>query len=37
MASGNGSRVNKDPESLLRYGLPIDNQEVGTCTKGICY
>ena len=29
MASGSGSRVNKDPESLLRYGLPIDNQEVG--------
>jgi len=28
MASGSGSRVNKDPESLLRYGLPIDNQEV---------
>lgn len=23
MASGSGSRVNKDPESLLRYGLPI--------------
>ena len=28
MASGSGSRVNKDPESLLRYGLPIDNKEV---------
>jgi hypothetical protein len=28
MASGTGSRVNKDPESLLRYGLPIDNKEV---------
>lgn len=30
MASGTGSRVNKDPESLLRYGLPIDNKEVRT-------
>jgi hypothetical protein len=28
MASGSGSRVNKDPESLLRYGLPISNKEV---------
>ena len=28
MASGSGSRVNKDPESLLRYGLPIKNNEV---------
>jgi len=28
MASGTGSRVNKDPESLLRYGLPIKNKEV---------
>jgi hypothetical protein len=28
MASGSGSRVNKDPESLLRYGLPISNPEV---------
>jgi hypothetical protein len=28
MASGSGTRVNKDPESLLRYGLPIDNVEV---------
>lgn len=28
MASGSGSRVNKDPESLLRYGLPIVNNEV---------
>ena len=28
MASGSGTRVNKDPESLLRYGLPIDNKEV---------
>ena len=29
-ASGSGSRVNKDPESLLRYGLPIQNKEVRT-------
>ena len=28
MASATGSRVNKDPESLLRYGLPIDSKEV---------
>ena len=28
MASGSGSRVNKDPESLLRYGLPINNKQV---------
>eukprot|EP00588_Corethron_pennatum_P011708 CAMPEP_0194277866 /NCGR_PEP_ID=MMETSP0169-20130528/10067_1 /TAXON_ID=218684 /ORGANISM="Corethron pennatum, Strain L29A3" /LENGTH=435 /DNA_ID=CAMNT_0039021929 /DNA_START=92 /DNA_END=1396 /DNA_ORIENTATION=+ len=28
MASGSGSRVNKDAESLLRYGLPITNKEV---------
>jgi hypothetical protein len=28
MASGSGSRVNKDPESLLRHGLPIQNKEV---------
>ncbi len=27
MASGSGSRVNKDPESLLRYGLPIPNDK----------
>ena len=27
-ASGSGSRVNKDAESLLRYGLPIQNKEV---------
>lgn len=26
-ASATGSRVNKDPESLLRLGLPIDNKE----------
>ena len=31
MASGSGSRVNKDPESLLRLGLPIDNKEVCFC------
>lgn len=30
MASGSGSRVNKDPESLMRYGLPINNKEVST-------
>ena len=29
-ASGSGSRVNKDAESLLRYGLPIQNKEVRT-------
>jgi len=28
MASGSGARVNKDPESLLRYGLPIKSKEV---------
>lgn len=27
MASGSGSRVNKDPESLLRFGLPIKNDK----------
>ena len=32
MASGSGSRVNKDPESLLRYGLPIKNKEVRVVT-----
>lgn len=31
LASGSGSRVNKDPESLLRYGLPINSKEV--CVK----
>jgi hypothetical protein len=30
MASGSGARVNKDAESLLRYGLPINNKEVRT-------
>jgi hypothetical protein len=29
-ASGTGSRVNKDPESLLRLGLPIKNKEVSS-------
>ena len=33
MASGTGSRVNKDPESLLRYGLPINNKEVCVCSN----
>jgi cyclophilin family peptidyl-prolyl cis-trans isomerase len=28
MASASGSRVNKDAESLLRYGLPINNKEI---------
>lgn len=35
MASGSGTRVNKDPESLLRYGLPIDNKEVRQLQKSI--
>ncbi len=30
MASGTGSRVNKDADSLLRLGLPIQNKEVRT-------
>jgi hypothetical protein len=34
MASGSGSRVNKDAESLLRYGLPIQNKEVRTLVVG---
>ena len=34
MASGSGSRVNKDPESLLRYGLPINNKEVSAEIHG---
>ena len=33
MASASGSRVNKDPESLLRYGLPINSKEVGRLTQ----
>ena len=36
MASGTGSRVNKDAESLLRYGLPIDNKEVRQWIICIC-
>lgn len=35
MASGSGTRVNKDPESLLRYGLPIKNKEVRELQKDI--
>mmetsp|Transcript_31710 Transcript_31710/g.63476 ORF Transcript_31710/g.63476 Transcript_31710/m.63476 type:complete len:466 (+) Transcript_31710:55-1452(+) len=35
MASGSGSRVNKDPDSLLRYGLPIMNKEVRELQKNI--
>jgi hypothetical protein len=35
MASGTGSRVNKDPESLLRLGLPINNKEV-RCSANAC-
>merc|ERR1719390_465047 len=35
MASGSGTRVNKEPESLLRYGLPIKNKEVRTLQKNI--
>mmetsp|Transcript_6132 Transcript_6132/g.13904 ORF Transcript_6132/g.13904 Transcript_6132/m.13904 type:complete len:467 (-) Transcript_6132:109-1509(-) len=35
MASGSGTRVNKDPESLLRYGLPIKNKEVRQLQKSI--
>jgi len=34
MASGSGTRVNKDPESLLRLGLPIKNKEV--CSYVLC-
>jgi hypothetical protein len=34
MASGSGARVNKDPESLLRLGLPINNKEV---RFGFCF
>jgi len=35
MASGSGTRVNKDAESLLRYGLPIKNKEVRQLQKSI--
>jgi cyclophilin family peptidyl-prolyl cis-trans isomerase len=34
-ASGSGSRVNKDAESLLRYGLPIKNKEVRSLQETI--
>ena len=36
MASASGSRVNKDPESLLRYGLPINSKEVGSKVAHFC-
>jgi hypothetical protein len=36
MASGSGSRVNKDAESLLRYGLPIQNKEVSAMAWEAC-
>jgi len=35
MASGSGTRVNKDPESLLRYGLPIKNKDVRILQKSV--
>lgn len=35
MASGSGTRVNKDPESLLRYGLPINNKEARQLQKSV--
>lgn len=35
MASASGSRVNKDAESLLRYGLPIKSKEVRQLQKTI--
>jgi len=35
MASGSGSRVNKDPDSLLRYGLPINSKDVRKLQKEI--
>ena len=34
-ASGTGSRVNKDAESLLRLGLPIKNKEVSCDFRGV--
>jgi hypothetical protein len=37
MASGSGSRVNKDPESLLRLGLPIKNKEVRNHTRSLIH
>ena len=36
MASASGSRVNKDAESLLRYGLPINNKEVRFVFVEVC-
>ena len=35
MASGSGSRVNKDPESLLRLGLPIPKDKEVSSTQGL--
>lgn len=35
MASGTGSRVNKDADSLLRLGLPIQNKEVREAKIGL--
>jgi hypothetical protein len=35
-ASGTGSRVNKDPESLLRLALPIKNKEVRAKKLCVC-
>jgi hypothetical protein len=37
MASGSGARVNKDAESLLRYGLPIKNKEVRSLDESKLY
>jgi hypothetical protein len=36
-ASGTGSRVNKDPESLLRLALPIKNKEVRAKKLCLCF
>jgi len=33
--SSAGTRVNSDPESLLRYGLPINNKEIRDIQKSI--
>jgi len=35
MASGSGTRVNKDPESLLRWALPIDNKDARDLQKSV--
>lgn len=35
MASGSGTRVNKDPESLLRLALPINNKDARDLQKSI--